>query len=62
MPEAELKPAIQQLAGQGPRIRRESELDELVEHKAQADRRQQRRDVRLTLQGTKPEPLDAEPE
>ena len=48
--------------GQGARIGREDELDELVEHEADADRRQQRRDVRLALQRPQAEALDAEAE
>ena len=58
----DLEAIIQQRAGQGARIGRESELDELVEHEAEADRGQQRRDVRLALQRTQAEALDAETE
>ena len=44
--------------GTRARIGREDELHDLIEHEAEADRRQQRRDARLALQGPQPDALD----
>ena len=52
------KPHIRQLARQRARIGRAQQLHELVQHQADADRRQQRRDARSAVQRAQSDPLD----
>ena len=59
---ADLESHIRQLARQRARIGREGQHHQLVEHEADADRRQQRRDAHRVLQRTQAEPLDDQPD
>src|SRR5579883_827920 len=59
---ADLEADLEQRARHRARIGREEELHQLVEHEADADGRQQRRDVRVALQGPQAEALDHQAE
>src|SRR5579883_171865 len=55
---ADGEPPVGQIARHGARIGREDELDELIEDETEADRREQRRNPRLSLQRPQADALD----